>query len=156
MNNDDLVGYVARVQARTREAAECLAGEHLGYRPRPGEHTIAELVLHIAASRRMNARSIRGEGVHYPGHKLPAGATVATLLEALDLSAAETSAALAAADLDREIASASGPPSAGWQRVLGGFIEHEVHHRSQLCEYLSALGLEPPPLFGLHVEDLPR
>jgi uncharacterized damage-inducible protein DinB len=31
-----------------------------------------------------------------------------------------------------------------------------VHHRSQLCEYLSGMGIEPPPLYGLHVEDLPR
>ena len=43
-----------------------------------------------------------------------------------------------------------------WRRVMGGLIEHEVHHRSQLCEYLSANGIEPPPLYGLHAEDLPR
>jgi hypothetical protein len=38
---------------------------------------------------------------------------------------------------------------------MGGRFEHETHHRSQLCEYLRLLGLEPPPLFGLHAEQLP-
>jgi uncharacterized damage-inducible protein DinB len=40
--------------------------------------------------------------------------------------------------------------------VVGGLIEHETHHRSQLCEYLRQLGIEPPPLFGLHAERLPK
>ena len=41
-------------------------------------------------------------------------------------------------------------------RVLGGLAEHEIHHRSQLCEYLSGAGIEPPALYGLHAEELPR
>ena len=42
------------------------------------------------------------------------------------------------------------------QRAHQVLIEHETHHRSQLCEYLRQIGLEPPPLFGLHAEKLPR
>jgi uncharacterized damage-inducible protein DinB len=33
-------------------------------------------------------------------------------------------------------------------------IEHEIHHRSQLAVYLSLLGVEPPQIYGLGVEDV--
>jgi uncharacterized damage-inducible protein DinB len=65
-------------------------------------------------------------------------------------------AVLASADLERIIDNLAGDPFPAWRRVLGGLVEHEVHHRSQLCSYLAALGVEPPPLFGLRVEELPR
>jgi uncharacterized damage-inducible protein DinB len=34
--------------------------------------------------------------------------------------------------------------------------EHEVHHRSQLASYLTWMGVEPPDIFGLGVEDVER
>ena len=33
-------------------------------------------------------------------------------------------------------------------------IEHEVHHRSQLASYLEIMGVEPPQIFGLQVNDV--
>jgi len=38
-----------------------------------------------------------------------------------------------------------------WLMVMA---EHEIHHRSQLAAYLSWMGVEPPHIFGLGVEDL--
>ena len=35
-------------------------------------------------------------------------------------------------------------------------VEHEIHHRSQLAAYLAELGVQPPQLFGVMVEALPR
>ena len=32
--------------------------------------------------------------------------------------------------------------------------EHEVHHRSQVSQYLVALGVEPPQVFGLKIEQV--
>jgi len=65
-------------------------------------------------------------------------------------------AGLVDADLEQVIPAADGHTLPAWRRVIAGLIEHETHHRSQLCEYLRQMGLEPPPLFGLHAEDLPR
>jgi uncharacterized damage-inducible protein DinB len=38
-----------------------------------------------------------------------------------------------------------------WLRAM---IEHQVHHRGQIYLYLSMLGVETPPLFGLTYEQV--
>jgi uncharacterized damage-inducible protein DinB len=158
VDDSELAEYIERVHLRTREAVERLTDEAVGWRPRPGEFTAGELVAHIAASRLMNARSMCGEPLRYPGHDLPAGTTAGELLALVDRTSAEVLERLAGCDLHSEIESRTSETGRmfAWQRLLGGLSEHEVHHRSQLCEYLSGMGIEPPPLYGLHVEDLPR
>ena len=155
MNDGDLVAYVSRVHGRTREAAERLADALVSWRPRPGEFTAGELVLHIANTRRMNLMRLRGQRHFYSGNAVAPGTMAAHLLAELDSSADEIATHLAEANLEQPLAIAPMGTGFGWQVVLGGLIEHEVHHRSQLCEYLSAAGIDPPALYGLHVEDLP-
>ncbi len=156
IDRDALIRYVVAVQGRTYEAFERLRDDHLPWRPAPGEYSLGELAMHIIASRRMNLTALETGRPRYPGHDLPPG-TTADRLRALCLrSGKKTVAVLATADLEREIANLAGDPFPAWRRVLGGLIEHEVHHRSQLCSYLTMLGIEPPALFGLRVEDLPR
>jgi uncharacterized damage-inducible protein DinB len=156
MDRDDLIAAVGAVHGRTYEAAECLTDQLLAFRPRPGEFTAAELTLHIANTRLMNLQTVRGEPAHYPGHAIAAGQDRAWLLQQLLRTSKKTIAGLVDTDLDAPITTIRGTASVGWRIVLTGFIEHEVHHRAQLCEYLSAAGVEPPPLYGLHTEDLPR
>ena len=156
MDDSDLTAYVGRVHGRSREVAERLTDAYLGWRPRSGEFTTGELVMHIANSRLMNLMRLGGLAHVYGGHAVPPGATTGDLLDALDSSAREVATRLAAIDLRRPVAIAPMGSGFGWQIVVGGLIEHEVHHRSQLCEYLSAAGIDPPALYGLHVEDLPR
>lgn len=156
MDSADLAAYVTRVHSRTREAAERLTDDLVDWRPRPGEFTAGELVLHIANTRRMNLMRMSGVARVYHGHAVARQTTAAGLLAELDASAHEVAARLEGMDLGRPIAIAPMGSGFGWQVVLGGLIEHEVHHRSQLCEYLSSAGIEPPALYGLHVEDLPR
>ncbi|MGH2632702.1 MAG: DinB family protein [Tepidiformaceae bacterium] len=156
MNQDDLIGYVGRVHGRTFEVARLLTDDLLGWRPRPNEFTAAEIALHIANARLMTAGAIHGEGLHYAGHDLAAGRDHAWLLQTLLRSSKKTIARLAAADFESLVTNASGSQVPVWSMVLGGLIEHEVHHRSQLCEYLGLAGIAPPPLYGLHAEDVPR
>jgi uncharacterized damage-inducible protein DinB len=33
-------------------------------------------------------------------------------------------------------------------------VEHEIHHRSQIAMYLSLMGVPPPHIYGLGVEDV--
>lgn len=156
IGRDDLIKYVVNVQARTYEAFERLEDPHLDWRPASGEYSVAELALHIVAARRMNLEAIAGRPLRYPGHEPPPGLTAARLRELCLGSGKKTVAVLTEADLERVIANLAGEPFPAWKRVLGGLVEHEVHHRSQLCSYLSALGAGAPPLFGLRVEELPR
>ncbi len=39
-------------------------------------------------------------------------------------------------------------------RILLAMAEHEVHHRSQLAVYLALMGVEPPQIYGLKIEDI--
>lgn len=156
LDKDALILYVSNVQARTYEAVERLDDAHLAWRPAPTEFTAAELALHIVNSRLMNLGGIQTGALHYKGHKATAATTTADLRRAALRSGKKVIAGLVDADLDVIIPNSAGEPFPAWRRVLGGLVEHEVHHRSQLCTYLAGMGLEPPPLFGLHVEALPH
>ena len=153
---EDLIKYVTNVHARTYEAVERLREEDIAWRPAPGEFTAGELVAHIANSRLMNLGGIQSGELHYPGHQVKPGATVLSLRRLALRTSKKTIAGIIDADLEKMIPQTNGEPFPAWRRVIGGLIEHETHHRSQLCEYLRQLGLEPPPLFGLHVEQLPK
>jgi len=156
IGKEDLIKYVTNVHARTYEAVERLRDEDLGWRPAPGEFTTAELVTHIANTRLMNLGGIQTGELHYRGHAVKADATALAMRRLVLRTGKKVVAGLIDADLEKLIPQTRGEPFPAWRRVIGGLIEHETHHRSQLCEYLRQLGLEPPPLFGLHVEDLPR
>ena len=156
MNHDELIAYVGRVHGRTYEAAECVTDALVDWRPRPGDFSVGELVMHIANARLMNLGTLQGKGIHYKGHAVKPGTTRGDLLQLLLRSSKKTIAQLTAIDLEEPVESLTAPALPGWNRVLGGLVEHEIHHRSQLCEYLSAAGIEPPALYGLHAEDLPR
>lgn len=153
---DDLITYVGNVQGRTYEAVERLRDEDVHWRPASGEFTAGELVSHIAGARLMNLGGILTGEIHYKGHAVKPTATAADLRRLALRTGKKTIAGLVDADLERLIPQTNGEPFPAWRRVVGGLIEHETHHRSQLCEYLRQLGLEPPPLFGLHAENLPR
>ncbi len=156
MNATDLIAYVGRVHGRTYEAAERVADELIAWRPRDGDFTAGELITHIANARLMNLGTLQGKGIHYKGHAVKGGATRADLLQLLLRSSKKIIAQLTMVDLELPVESLTAPALPGWNRVLGGLVEHEIHHRSQLCGYLSAAGIEPPALYGLHAEELPR
>ena len=104
----------------------------------------------------MNIGAILTTEIHYKGHAVKPETSAADVRRLALRTGKKTIAGLVDADLERLIPQTNGEPFPAWQRVIGGLIEHETHHRSQLCEYLRQLGLEPPPLFGLHAERLPR
>ncbi|HET7737996.1 MAG TPA: DinB family protein [Tepidiformaceae bacterium] len=156
MEHGDLVAYVRAVHARTSEVIALLDDLTLMWRPRIGEFTAGELAVHILASRAMNVRSVRGEATFYDGHEPPPGATAGLLRELDGASVAAASEGLEGADLERAVTTISGARIPAWRLMISGLIEHDVHHRSQLCEYLSARGITPPALYGLHTEELRR
>lgn len=156
LNADDLIRYVTGVHARTYEAVERLRDEDLAWQPGTGEFTTGELVTHIANSRVMNTESLQTGRLRYKGHTVRPGTNVLTMRQLILRTGKKTIAGLVDADLEQVIPAADGHTLPAWRRVIAGLIEHETHHRSQLCEYLRQMGLEPPPLFGLHAEDLPR
>lgn len=154
----EFTDYWQRIHRRTREVVLALPEEGLDWRPAPGEMSAAEIVRHIASARRMNIVSATlGEGL-YAGHDERFGASLRDLVHYLDASHAEVGNRLAGmpdeALAEARLSNQSGPHEA-W-RILMAMVEHEVHHRSQLTLYLTLMGVTPPALYGLHVENLQR
>ena len=152
----DLVAYVSRVHDRTYEAVTMVPDNLVDWRPRDGEFSMGEVVAHIAAARHMTSRALLGEAIRYEGHDLPPLAGANFIRRLAEHSSSVSLKRLRRADLEREIATVGGALVPAWQMLASGLVEHEVHHRSQLCEYLGMNGIAPPPLYGLHAEDLPR
>lgn len=148
--------YFERVYERTREVAQAVPPEQIDWRPVAGELSCGDLIRHIAATELMNVRAVATGELRYPGHDATLGATHTAALAYLDECHAAAQAFLRALEPDRLWLNIPGQwqDVPGWRRLLG-MIEHEIHHRSQLCSYLTLLGHDPPALFGIHVEDLP-
>ena len=156
IDKDDLIRYVGSVHARTHEALGLLGDGALAWRPAAAEFSTGELVMHIIHTRLMNLDAIQQKRQRYRGHEVPAGTTAQDLRKLSLRSGKKVIAGLVDADFALPVPNTSSGSSPAWQRVVAGFIEHEVHHRSQLCSYLTAMGIEPPALYGLHAEELPR
>lgn len=155
IGREDLIEYVARVQERTRDVVSAIPPELVAWRPAPGEFSLAEIAVHMANMRHWNAERATGDSdARYRGHDAHSYQTLDALLALMDESSRESLELIGGADLQREIPSTMGPIEA-WRRVLGGLIEHEIHHRSQLASLLSQKGVQPPALYGIFVEELP-
>jgi uncharacterized damage-inducible protein DinB len=148
--------YFERVYGRTLEVATAVPPEQIEWRPTTGELTCGDLIRHIASTELMNVRGVATGELRYPGHHAALGATHSEALAYLVECHTAAQALLSELDPQRLLLNIPGQwqDVAGWRRLLG-MIEHEIHHRSQLCTYLMLLGCVPPALFGIHVEDLP-
>lgn len=157
MTPGDLVAYVAGVHARTRAAVAAIPPELLQSRAGHEEWSLAELVVHIANARPWNASGAAGERVPYRGHDVQ-DESLPSLLASLDDASAECLRILECLELfeGKAVTARGDRNTPSWERVLGGLVEHEAHHRGQLLAQCRAFGGNVPPLFGLFEEDLPR
>lgn len=148
--------YFAGVRRRTRNYIDALPPERLDWAPQPGEFSCGDLIRHLAAAETMFVGVVAEGHWRYPGHMRGEGDTLETLVARLDTGHAAALAALRSLPetvLQEPRPSMEGPPAPAW-RWLMAMAEHEVHHRSQLASYLTLLGITPPHIFGLGVEDL--
>ena len=152
----DLIAAIGRIHANTDAVVVAVTDEAVPWRPAAGEFSIGQIVLHIANARLLQLQFIRGEAPKYRGHRLVPDETAAHLRQALLRSGKKAIAQLHDANLDALVRNVRGIELPAWRLAINGLIEHEVHHRSQLCDSLAAFGIEPPALFGMRVEELPR
>jgi uncharacterized damage-inducible protein DinB len=156
-NLGDLTDWFERVYSRTLEVAQAVPALQLDWKPAGQEFSCGDIIRHIASTELMNtARLVSGE-LHYSGHdSADYGRTKAEVIVRLEQAHAQAMQNLQESGVEalERLVSTNQGQIAGW-RVLVGMLEHEIHHRSQLCSYLSQLGIDPPPLYGLYVEELP-
>ena len=158
--------YFEGVRRRTLQFCDAVPAEAVDWAPKSGEYTCGDIVRHLAASEAMFTGVVTDGVWRYSGHERRHAATLGAALGLLDAEHAAARAALArvvdgALGTERPsiLSAAAGAPGArpirAW-RVLMAMCEHEVHHRSQLASYLTLMGIEPPDIFGLGVEDVER
>jgi uncharacterized damage-inducible protein DinB len=137
-----------------------LPPDAMDWAPRRGEYTCGDIIRHVAASERMFVGAAVDGRWRYGGHDRPLGAGLDAALEHLAACHREATDRLralpdAALAEPRPTLEEGARPVRAW-RLLLAMAEHEVHHRSQFASYLTLMGVEPPDVFGLGVEDVVR
>ena len=155
-NTSSFIKYFESVRRRTLAYLQVLPAGQLDWAPKEGEFTCGDILRHLAASEKMFVGTVVEGRWRYPGHQGSANDTLQALLENLNAvhqEAMQTLGTLPDAELDQTRPALQGKPVKAW-RLLMVMVEHEVHHRSQLAVYLTLMGLQPPQIYGLGVEDI--
>jgi uncharacterized damage-inducible protein DinB len=154
----DFSKYFESIRRRTMNYIRVLPPDRLDWAPKEGEFTCADIIRHIIEAEKMFIR-VATEGrwkyeEHDAGDEQSLDELIA-LLEATHVQAMTKLEQFPDQGLNepRYGPKREGHPIKAW-RWLMAMAEHEIHHRSQLAVYLSMMGVQPPHIFGLGVEDL--
>lgn len=151
-------GYFTGIRKRTLNYLHAVPAQQMDFSPHPGKFTLGDLIRHLGSTEAMFVGAVLDGRWAYGGHGRELGATLEAALAYLDRQHSEAMARLQAAPdtvLSAKVPTLQGHPVSGWH-LLMAMAEHEVHHRSQIGQYLVALGLEPPQVFGLRIEQVER
>ena len=154
----DFIKYFESIRRRTMNYVRAIPPDRLDWVPKEGEFTCADILRHFIASEKMFVRVVMEGRWKYGGHEAEGEQSLEQLIALLDAAHVEVMEALKQFP-DRDLNEPRpGPkseeqPIKAW-RWLMVMAEHEIHHRSQLAVYLSLMGIQPPHIFGLGVEDL--
>jgi uncharacterized damage-inducible protein DinB len=149
--------YYRRIRGRTLRVVERIPPEHLEWTYQAGKWTLGDLIRHLAALERlMFAENIAGRPSQYQGcgRELAEGTeAVRAYLDRCHEETLEILGQLQDEDLQRRCTTPGGASLPIW-KWLRAMVEHEIHHRGQIYLYLSMLGVETPPLYGLTSEEV--
>jgi uncharacterized damage-inducible protein DinB len=154
----DFIKYFESIRRRTMNYIRIVPPDRLGWSLKDGEFTCADIIRHISVSEKMFVRVAVEGRWNYEGHISEQKQSLDVLITQLETSHIEAIQVLKQMS-DQELneprygPKGDGHPLKAW-RWLMAMTEHEIHHRSQLAVYLSLLGVQPPHIFGLGVEDL--
>jgi uncharacterized damage-inducible protein DinB len=148
--------YFAGIRRRTLNYVRAIPADRLDWAPRDGEYTCGDIVRHLVAAEPMFVGAIVTGRWRYAVYAPAEDDTLEGLIARMEADHAEAMRALRSLDdavLAEPRPTLDGPPVKAW-RLLMALAEHEIHHRSQLAVYLALMGVEPPQIFGLGVEDV--
>jgi uncharacterized damage-inducible protein DinB len=149
--------YYGKIRQRTLRVVECIPPEKFDWTYREGTFSFADLIRHMAAIERyLYAETVQMKPSRYPGHgkELADGAeNVRAFMDRLHAESVEIFGRLTDEDLKKKCITPTGA-AIGIGKWLRALVEHEVHHRGQICIYLGMLGISAPPIFGLTSEEV--
>jgi uncharacterized damage-inducible protein DinB len=152
----NFIDYFESIRRRTNNYIQVLPADRLGWSPREGEFTCGDLVRHIGAAETMYVKVFADGRWDYPGHDSDPNVTLDEIKARMAKSHEEAMTRLRAVS-DTELLqprpTINGPAIKAW-RLLMMMVEHEVHHRSQLAVYLSLMGVQPPQIYGISLEEV--
>ncbi len=157
-NFREFLATLEGVRKRTLNYALEFPDDRAGWAPVEGKFTTGDLIRHLGSAEAMFSRVIAGGPWSYDGHDQDKGAT---LKEALSFLDRQHQAAISTfRDLPDAVLSEKRLTLQGFEvkagRLLFSMLEHEIHHRGQLAVYLQLAGRQPPQIYGLKVEEVPR
>ncbi len=150
------IDYFESIRRRTLNYFRTIPPDRVDWTPRGDEFTFGDLVRHLAAGEVMFVGAVVESRWEYPGHERGVYNTLDEAIAHLETIHAEAMTALRSlpdSALYEPRPTLNGPSVKAW-RLLMAMVEHEVHHRSQLAVYLSQIGVKPPHIYGLGVEDV--
>lgn len=162
MENEKVAAFVSwfdRIRERTMRVAACVPADRIDWTYQEGKFTLGDLMRHLASIERwMFAENAMLRPSRYPGHgrELADGREpVLAYMRAMHEESMAIFRSLSDEDFERKCMTPGGAELrvSKWMRSM---VEHEVHHRGQIYLYLSMLGVETPPLYGLTEEEVAR
>lgn len=150
--------YFEGIRRRTLHFIHAVPADKIDWQPKDGEYTCGDIIRHLAATEQMYVQVVMDGQWYYPGHEKQAGDTLDKLVDRLEKIHVQMVSRLKSLDNDelshpRPSIIPQSTSIKAW-RWLMAMAEHEVHHRSQLASYMMMMGVEPPQIFGLKVEEL--
>jgi uncharacterized damage-inducible protein DinB len=149
--------YFSNSRERTLRVARCIPPDKIDWTYAAGKFTLGDLLRHLAVTERyMWAENVQNHPSGYTTHgkELADGLeNIFALMERLHAEAMEIFSKLTDEDLRRKCTTPGDTKITTW-KWLRAMTEHEAHHRGQIYLYLSILGVETPPIFGLTSEQV--
>jgi uncharacterized damage-inducible protein DinB len=149
--------YFENSRGRTLRVGRCIPPERVDWTYAPGKFTLGDLLRHLAVTERyMFAENVQNHPSRYTTHgkELADGLeNIFAFMERLHAESMEIFSRLTDEDLRRKCTTPGGAEISTW-KWLRAMTEHEAHHRGQIYLYLSMLGVETPPIFGLTSEQV--
>jgi uncharacterized damage-inducible protein DinB len=149
--------YWRSIRSRTERVARCIPPEKIEWTYREGKFTLGDLLRHMGALERyMFAENVCGRPSLYAGCDIGLAEgkeEVLKFLSQMDRETVEILRRLPDKRLQEDCETPGGARLRVW-KWLRAMVEHEAHHRGQIYLYLSMLGVETPPLYGLTAEEV--
>jgi uncharacterized damage-inducible protein DinB len=149
--------YYGKIRQRTLRVVNCIPPEKIDWTYKDGKFTLADLIRHIAAIERyMYAETVQLKKSIYPGagKELADGYDqVLAFFNRCHDESMHIFRSLSDEDLKRKCLTPKGSPITVW-KWLRALVEHEIHHRGQIYQYLAILDVATPPIYGLTSEEV--
>jgi len=148
--------YIDGIRKRTLNYIHVVPADKINWSPKENEFTCADIIRHIASGEKMFVDVVMQGKWKYNGHEgeqKSLGELIA-YLDQIHSEAMSTLKALPDSELNQPRPALEGDVQVKAWRWLMAMTEHEIHHRSQLSMYLMLLGIKPPHIYGMGVEEL--